>query len=278
MNGTYAFHIMLGVCVSAFCAAAYAQPPEDDAPVVETAAQEAPETGPETSPETSNQPATPNPDESADLLNSRQQLQQNFTLERTINGEVVESEKRTVTFSRGDPYRATEADRESITDVLRSEFDGKLLTRNEAFEEAKIDFIIADTDRNGAVDADEFAALVASWADNDARDAEAPTEDIARQRRYDAFLSQIGADDVDVELKRDHMAKQKFSFMTGAAQTLSREDYIREYLLDFDTMDTDDDGQLKGDELRRFRAVSRGERVTDEAISPSGDLSDRSGG
>ena len=268
MDGKCAFQVMLGACLSALFATAHAQSPQSEAPAMESAEQEALQTGTD---------ETPNPDESADLLNSRQQLQQNFTLERTINGEVVESEKRTVTFSRGEPYRATEADRESITEVLRSEFDGKLLTRNEAFEEAKIDFIIADTDRNGAIDADEFAALVASWADNNARDAEAPTEDIARQRRYDAFLSEIGGDDVDVELKRDLMAKQKFAFMAGAAQTLSREDYIREYLLDFDTMDTDNDGQLKDEELRRFRAVSRGERLPEDGANPPDDLSDQSG-
>ena len=281
MDGKCAFRIMLGACLSAFCATAHAQSPESNASAVEAAEQVALETIPEadaeTDPETGNNPEMPNPDESADLLNSRQQLQQNFTLKRTINGEVVESEKRTVTYSRGDPYRATEADRESITDVLRSEFDGKLLTRNEAFEEAKIDFIIADADRNGAVDADEFAALVASWADNDARNAEAPTEDIARQRRYDAFLSEIGGDNANVELKRDLMAKQKFTFMAGAAQTLSREDYIREYLLDFDTMDTDNDGQLKDEELRRFRAVSRGESLAEDSVNPSGVLSDQSG-
>lgn len=257
MNGKSAFYLMLGACFPVLCAAANAEPPESSGAEAEAA-------GPENA-EIVNGEETPNPDESADLLNSRQQLQQSFTLKRTINGEVVESAKRTVTFARGEPYRETEADRESVRDVLRSAFDGKLLTRNEAFEEAKIDFIIADANRDGAVDADEFAVLVASWADNDQRDAEAPNEDIARQRRYDDFLSEISAG--EAELKRDAMAKQKFAFMAGAAQTLSRQDYIREYLLDFDTMDTDNDGQLEGEELRRFRAVSRGERVAEDPPS-----------
>lgn len=260
MDGKSAFRIALGVALSALCAVSYAQQPAESVapePEIADAEDEQVEQAGE----------TPDPDSSADLLNSRQQLQQSFTLKRTINGEVVESEKRTVTFERGEPYRETEADTESITDVLRSEFDGKLLTRNEAFEEAKIDFIIADTDRNGAVDADEFAVLVASWADNNARDAEAPNDDIARQRRYDDFLSEISSG--DAELERDVMAKRKFSFMAGAAQTLSREDYIREYLLDFDTMDTDNDGQLKGDELIRFRAMSRGEQLSEENPTPA---------
>ena len=260
MDGKPAFRIALAVGLSTLCAVVHAQQPaEGISPEPENVDAENAPTGEATE--------TPDPDSSADLLNSRQQLQQSFTLKRTINGEVVESEKRTVTFERGEPYRETEADTESITDALRSEFDGKLLTRNEAFEEAKIDFIIADTDRNGAVDAEEFAVLVASWSDNDARNAEAPNDDIARQRRYDDFLSEISGD--DAELERDIMAKRKFSFMAGAAQTLSREDYIREYLLDFDTMDTDNDGQLKDEELRRFRATSRGEQLAEESPTPT---------
>ncbi len=56
-------------------------------------------------------------------------------------------------------------------------------------------------------------------------------------------------------------AKQKFAFMAGAAQTLSLEDYIREYLLDFDAMDVNDDMILTGEELMRFRALNRGETL-----------------
>lgn len=244
--------LVLGVCFSALSTIAVAQSTNealDDAPAVPT--------------ETENTETTPGdeptPDTSADLLNSRQQLQQTFTLQRTINGEVVDSERRTVTYSRGEPFQETEANRESITETLKSQFDEQLLTRNEAFEEAKIDFIIADANRDGAINADEFALLVASWEDNNARNAEAPNEEIARQRHYDDFLSEISQD--DIQLKRDVMAKEKFAFMAGASESITREDYIREYLLDFDTMDVNGDALLQSDELRRFRAVMRGEKI-----------------
>ncbi len=49
--------------------------------------------------------------------------------------------------------------------------------------------------------------------------------------------------------------------MAGAAGALSRDDYVREYLLDFDSMDRDHDMLLKSEELLRFRAANRGETI-----------------
>ena len=54
-------------------------------------------------------------------------------------------------------------------------------------------------------------------------------------------------------------AKQKFAFMTGAAAGLSQKDYITEYLVDFDAMDTSKDMLLSDQELLKFRALNRGE-------------------
>ncbi len=199
-----------------------------------------------------------NPDEMADSLNSTQQLQQTFTLKRTIDGEVVETKKRTVTFSRDQPYRETEAGRTTL-ERIKSTFDGEALTRTEAFEEAKLDFVIADANRDERVDASEFATLVDSWRKNDTRQAKAPSQEIARQRQYDAFLEEL---DPDVaKMQNEAYAKEKFSFMAGAAETLSLQDYIREYMLDFDSMDANSDMVLNGDELMRFRALNRGETL-----------------
>lgn len=198
------------------------------------------------------------PDEMADMLNSSQQLQQTFTLKRTINGEVVETEKRTVTFDRDTPYRETEA-RETTVERLKASFDGEALTRTEAFEEAKLDFVVADINRDEAMTVAEFAALVDSWRKNDARQADAPTEEIARQRQYDAFLEEL--DPAVAQQQTEAYAKEKFAFMAGAADAMSLQDYIREYLLDFDSMDTDKDMVLNGEELMRFRALNRGETL-----------------
>ncbi len=197
-------------------------------------------------------------DNMADMLNSRQQLQQTFTLKRTVNGEVIETDKRTVTYDRSDPYRETEAGKTTV-EQLREKFDGEALTRTEAFEEAKLDFVIADIDRNGRMTAQEFARLVDSWRETHTRQAEAPTEEIARQRKYDAFLEEIDPD--TAEQQTEAFALQKFAFMAGAAETLSLQDYIREQMLDFDSMDADKDTILNGEELMRFRALNRGETM-----------------
>ena len=204
------------------------------------------------------EPAPVNPDEMADMLNSQQQLKQTYTLKRTINGKVVESEKRTVTFDRNAPYRETEAGATTV-EALKAAFDGELLTRIEAFEEAKLDFTIADANRDQTMTQDEFLSLVDTWRQSDDRAADAPTEEIARQRQYDAFLSEINPQ--AAESQSDQYAREKFAFMAGAAQTVSREVYIREYLLDFDTMDTNKDTLLRDDELMRFRALNRGEKI-----------------
>ena len=197
-------------------------------------------------------------DEMADLLNSQQQLQQTFTLRREVNGELVETEKRTVTFTRDEPYRQTEAGKTAAQEVLE-DFDRDVLTRTEAFEEAKIDFTLADANHDGRMTADEFVTLVRSWVNNEKRAAAAPNETIKQQRRYDAFLQEISGDTEGLPF--DDAARNKFLFMAGADETLSLRAYIREYMLDFDAMDADNNMLLKGDELKRFRAVSRGENL-----------------
>ena len=206
----------------------------------------------------SSEEAAVNNDDMADMLNSQQQLQQTFVLERRVNGQVVETEKRTVTYDRSMPYRETEAGKSAL-ESLKEKFDGELLTRVEAFEEAKLDFTIADVDRNGLLTEQEFADLVDSWRENETRQAEAPTKEIARQRQYEAFLIEIDPD--AGELQNEAFAKEKFKFMSGAQEFMSREDYIREYLLDFDSMDADKNSLLKDAELMRFRALNRGETI-----------------
>ena len=196
------------------------------------------------------------PGDIADLLNSQQQLKQTFTLRRTINGEVVETEKRTVTYTPGTPYRETEAGGSTL-ERLKSSFDGQVLTRTEAFEEAKLDFTIADANRDGAMTAEEFAALVESWNEREERAVEASEEEEAvAQDDYAAFLDEI--DPSRVQERQANAAKEKFAFLAGGGETVSREAYIREYLLDFDTMDADKDTILRDDELVRFRALNRG--------------------
>ena len=196
-------------------------------------------------------------DNSADSLNSMQQLQQSFTLQRTVNGE-VETEKRTVTYSRNEPVRQSEAG-ETTVERLRASFDSEVLTRIEAFEEAKLDFVLADVDRNGALTEQEFVDLVNTWRDNDARNADPVSPEAKKASEVQAFL-----DDIDPESARDIAdanARRKFKFMAGAATELKQKDYISEYLLDFDSMDKNGDALLKKDELAKFRVSIRGETI-----------------
>ena len=199
-----------------------------------------------------------NEDEIADKLNSMQQLQQSVTLTRSINGEVAETEKRTITYSRKNPVRATEAGQTKL-EALKAAFDSQVLTRPEALEEAKLDFILADKNRDGAMSADEFISLTETWRENNKRFVEAPSEEVARDRGYNAFLQEI--DPEAAEKEAADKAGRKFAFMAGAAQTVSQKDYIAEYLIDFDAMDENKDTLLKAEELVRFRAANRGDTM-----------------
>lgn len=190
-------------------------------------------------------------DEMADLLNSRQQLQQTVTFTRTIDGEVVETVQETITYSDDDPIQSTEAGT-SIIDQMKEKFDRAALTRNEAFEEAKLDFVVADVDRNNIMTADEFVILVTKWrADQDGHAVEEVLNGISIGD--DGTIVRTGNQDLD------GAARQKFVFMSGMTEVLSQRDYIREYLTDFDAFDANGDSYLNGDELEGFRKANRGE-------------------
>lgn len=201
-----------------------------------------------------------NPDSSADDLNSLQQLQQSFTLKRTINGE-TQTEQRTIVYTDDIPVRESEAE-PSIREQIRTSFDSEVLTRVEAFEEAKIDFTLADNNNDGAMTSTEFATLVAVWNENAARQAAPPNQEIAKQREYDAFLNEISAE--ETETPTAVQTTKKFMVMAGAAASITRSDFIREYLLDFDSMDSNNDTILMAEELSRFRAIVRGEAIPQE--------------
>ncbi len=203
-------------------------------------------------------PSEPNPDEMAAYLNSQQQLKQSFTVTRTINGEVVETEQRTVIYADDDPVRPSEAGT-TAKEALRTAFDREVLTRNEAFDEAKLDFAVADRNRDNIVSTDEFVTLVATWRQDPTREPKPADEASARERQYRAFIEELDPEAAKAEMEAN--ARAKFGFMAGVAGTMSRRDYIREYLLDFDSMDKNTDMTLRGDELLEFRALNRGVKL-----------------
>ena len=205
-----------------------------DAAAIETQAEPSDQAADQAPAEISEEADAPNPDEMADLLNSQQQLQQTYTFTRTIDGKVVQREQRTITFDRNDPVRPSESGPTPL-EQLKAAFDGELLTRAEALDEATLDFTLADANRDEKMTAEEFAALMQSHARRAEREAGLPDDDRNRQRQYEAFIAEI-APEAAMETISER-ATRKFSFMAGAATSISRKDYIAEYLLDFDAMD-----------------------------------------
>lgn len=200
-------------------------------------------------------PAEPamNPDEMASFLNSQQQIRQGVTLTRSIDGQVIETKSETITYSPNDPLRSTEAG-SSPLDALQAEFDSEALTRKEAYEEAKLDFVVADLNRDDKMDESEFVFLVNGWQD-------ATVSGSGRGRFVDPTPQ---ADEAAAKAEYEQQARAKYAFLAGGAKTVSRKDYLREVLIDFDALDKNDDGILTGSELLYFRAANRGESIADQ--------------
>ncbi len=199
-----------------------------------------------------------NEDEMASFLNSQQQIKQGVTLTRTIDGKVVETRSETIIYSPDDPVRDTEAALSPL-ERLKAEFASDALTRKEAYEEAKLDFVIADLNRDDRLDESEFVFLVKGWQ-------EATVSGSGRGRFVDPTPH---ADEMAAKAEHEQQARAKFAFIAGGAAGVSRKDYIREVLIDFDALDKSNDGVLTGTELLNFRAANRGESIADQPAEPN---------
>lgn len=191
-----------------------------------------------------------NPDEMADFLNSQQQIRQGVTLTRSVDGQVVETKTETITYSPNDPLRSSEAGLSPL-ESLQAEFDSEALTRKEAYEEARLDFVVADLNRDDKMDESEFVFLVNGWH-------EATVSGSGRGRFVDPTAH---ADEAAAKAEHESQARAKFAFLAGGAPTVSKKDYLREVLIDFDALDKNDDGILTGEELLYFRVANRGESI-----------------
>jgi len=183
--------------------------------------------------------ATVNEDEMADSLNANQQLQQSVTLRRRLNGELVETETRTITYDRATPTRPTEAG-PTVFDAARAAFDKEALTRSEAVAEAELDFSVADLDRNGALSAEEFTRLLSRLGES------APGA--ARRRSTGASPRESFIAELD-------QAADRFTQLAGPDGLVSQQEYKRRVSTDFDYFDGDRDGLLAGEALADFRAA-----------------------
>ena len=190
-------------------------------------------------------------DNMAAYLNAQQKIEQKVKLTRSIGGQIVETKEKTLTYSKDDPLNSTEAGQTAL-DKLQAEFDSETLTRKEAVDEAKLDFVVADTDRDGKMTPDEFAFLVEGWQSNE-------VEGGGRDR----FVDPVQHASVE-EAKAEHekQARAKFAFIAGETGALSPKQYLKASMFDFDTFDANNDGVLTGQELLHYREANRGEPVS----------------
>lgn len=247
---------VLGIC-AAFSASAAAQNETLQPTPVEPAAIDAIERDmPIAMPVEPGEPTEVDEDAITRELNANTRLDRSFTLRRRVNGELVETTKRTVALPRG----ATDNDTAPSERALAA-YDDEVLSRVEALEEAKNDFTAADTNKDGLMSKAEFEALAKTWRAKARREESAESQEhLAREERREAFLAELKRETDDTRPHTD--AARKFAFLAGMSQTISREDYVREYMLDFDSVDENKDMILKGDELKQFRALNRGETTS----------------
>lgn len=196
-----------------------------------------------------------NEDEIADYLNSQQQIKQDVTLTRSLNGEVVETRTETVIYSKDDPLKNTEA---GVTPLerLKAEFDSQALTRKEALDEAKLDFVVADLDRDDRMTSDEFLFLVKGWEDAEITGA-------GRGRFVDPYYH---VDAEAAKIEHADQARAKFIAMAATDAAITRRTFTNRILADFDIADIDDNELLQGEELLNFRTMVRGEILTPAMI------------
>jgi hypothetical protein len=199
-----------------------------------------------------------NEDEMADFLNSQQQIKQDVTLTRTVDGKVIETKKQTIVYSPGDPLRDSEAGLSPI-EQLKAEFDSQALTRKEALEEARLDFVIADLDRDNTMNAAEFVYLVKGWQD-------AKISGSGHGRFVDPYFH---VDQAAADAEHAEQARTKFAGMAGDSAMLNKQAFTRKVIEQFEQYDLDKDDLLRGDELLNFRVGVRGETIFASPPSPT---------
>ncbi|MEO1013698.1 MAG: hypothetical protein AAFX08_00775 [Pseudomonadota bacterium] len=180
-------------------------------------------------------------------LTRRHQLKQSFTVQRRVNGEVVETTEETVVLGDDLPSRPTEAGK-TIKEQLKDAFDRKALTRTEALAEGKLDFAIGDVDRDGLLNAAEFERLIALLSANDVSSAAAGGA-AERESLRASFVSGLEAVQPEVSFE---------TFSGPEAAPIDEKRFTLEFLKVFDGADADADGVLQGDELRAFRSAFAG--------------------
>ncbi len=180
-------------------------------------------------------------DNIADDLNARRRVNPTATVKRVINGEIVETKKVPVP-DEAYPNQPTEAGM-TASEVVRLRIDRETLTRTEAAEEARLDFDVADQNNDSNMSLPELEALFAVR----------PIDP-----NYAMFFKNgdVRKDEQDPQLTGETATRlaDRFFLMQGTDEKLGETVYVRHVINEFDVVDHDGDGVLKGEELNRFRA------------------------
>ena len=179
----------------------------------------------------------PSEDNIAASLNARQKIKQDFTLTHKVNGEVVETTKRSVTVTGTTPRR-TEAG-VTLAERLSASYDRELLTRSEAYEEGKVNFALGDIDRDKKMSEDEFLRLL----------------DTLKEHRDDALNKDTSLRKSFIAELDDAAARTQFKAIAGERTLLDEKSFVLAFLAEFDRADTNKDGVVKDAELTTFRSA-----------------------
>lgn len=194
----------------------------------------------------------PDNDDFANELTKRHQLQQTFTVRRRVNGKIVETTEQSISLENAGPLNPTEAGT-TLEQQLKASFDQQALTRQEAFDEATLNFSLGDINSDGLLTETEFARLLDVMA-ADFQQTATQNDDTADERRR-RFIQELTGEQEDV-------TKLSYSELVSSPSA----DQVTEpnkvnfrllYLKLFDGADQNTDGILMDKELSNFRSNFR---------------------
>lgn len=193
-------------------------------------------------------PDDPDSDAAANELTRRHNLEQSFTVRRTVDGKVFETIEETVSLDGTTPTLPTEA-AGTIEQRLKNSFDRLALTRPEALDEARLNFALGDVDRDGRMSEAEFVRLLDLIQSNGfgAGDPMGLSGEAGRVDDAGADTPALSfADFLDLKSGPDGVP---------ATPLVDEQAFALGFLRQFDAADDDANAVLSGDELRRFRRV-----------------------
>ena len=226
----------------------------------------------------------PNPDNSADDLNARQNIRQTFTVKRKLDGQTIDEKTVEIPGDSAFATRASEA-RGSVRSYVRDKADREILTRPEAAQEARLEFALADANRDGIMTQTEYQTLAQIRTEDEnyaflieEQHARNKAREPDRTDRYEAFREADRAEWHKLALAQHFRAMVATETLWGPSSGLATSGkisdtpssgltenaYVRAFMRDFDAADLNGDFILQETETRTFRRALYGDPDMDE--------------